>query len=231
MPTNDARRGQIRSFVKRPGRLTAGQRRALDELWPKHGATADGPIDFAALFGRPTGLRVFEIGYGDGDSLVALAAANPGYRIIGCEVHEPGIGHCLIGIEENGLTNVRLITADAVDLLNERFAAGTLDRVNLYFPDPWPKKRHHKRRLFGPVFLDSVARVLAAGGHLHVATDWAPYAEHVDEVLAATTIFHVAERIEHDGDRPLARVTTKFERRGLALGHRIVDWVLAKTPS
>ncbi|MEM8983534.1 MAG: tRNA (guanosine(46)-N7)-methyltransferase TrmB [Pseudomonadota bacterium] len=227
MSDEKARLGRVRSFVKRPGRLTAGQRRALDELWPRFRISADERLDFDALFNRSDGLRVFEIGYGDGDSLVAMASAHPDYRIVGCEVHEPGVGHCLIGIEENGLTNVRLVAADAVDLLNDRLAPGSLDRMNLYFPDPWPKKRHHKRRLFSAAFLASAARVLSAGGRLHVATDWAPYAEHVDTVLAESTTFRIVERVEHDGANPIARVTTKFERRGLALGHRIVDWVLA----
>ncbi|MEO0580292.1 MAG: tRNA (guanosine(46)-N7)-methyltransferase TrmB, partial [Pseudomonadota bacterium] len=171
---------RIRSFVKRPGRLTRGQKRALESLWPRFGLAATATIDFDTLFGRSHGDRVLEIGYGDGDSLVALAAAHPDYRVLGCEVHEPGIGHCLLAIEEAGLENVRLIGADAVDLLTAQIGPAALERINLYFPDPWPKKRHHKRRLFSLEFLALADRALSIDGTLHIATDWAPYAEHVD---------------------------------------------------
>ena len=222
---------RIRSFVKRPGRLTSGQRRALTELWPVYGIEADGALDFDELFDGRAGPRVLEIGYGDGDSLIAMAASQPALRIIGCEIHEPGIGHCLIGIEEHALANVRLLAADAVEVLGERLAPASLERINLYFPDPWPKKRHHKRRLFGAEFLSLADRALTADGALHIATDWAPYAEHVDATLAESTLFRVRERVCHRGDAPLARVTTKFERRGLKLGHEIVDWIVERQPA
>ncbi len=219
---------RIRSFVKRPGRMTPGQKRAFPELWPRYGLAADSDIDFAALFPEQTGPRILDIGYGDGDALVALAARHTDARLVGCEVHEPGIGHCMLGLDAGQLTNVRLIAADAVDVLERQIAAGSLDRINLYFPDPWPKKRHHKRRLFGELFLTLCARALDTDGALHVATDWAPYAEHVDEVMATETRFVIGERRQHAGDAPIERITTKFERRGLALGHAIVDWVFVK---
>ena len=226
--TDKAAGRRVRSFVKRPGRLTTGQKRALSDLWPTYGVDATATINFDALFERSDGARVLEIGYGDGESLVAMANANPQLRILGCEIHEPGIGHCLLGLESIGASNVRLIATDAVELMTERLAPASLERINLYFPDPWPKKRHHKRRLVDANFLTLAARVLVGTGTLHIATDWAPYAEHVDAQLATATPFQIRERVEHQGERPLDRVTTKFERRGLALGHTVVDWIVER---
>ena len=206
----------MRSFVRRAGRVTAGQQRALAELWPRWGvekpATA---LDLDTLFGRHAP-RVLEIGFGNGDVLVSMAARYPAQDFLGVEVHEPGVGHCLLGLERAGLTNVRLIREDAIVVLQDWLAPACLDRVNLFFPDPWPKKRHHKRRIVQPTFLALVAARLKPDGLLHMATDWAPYAEHMEEVLAVSADFAPAAGTS---DRP----PTKFERRGERLGHEIRD--------
>lgn len=215
----------IRSFVRRTGRLTASQRKALDELWPDFGLPATGGLlDIAGIFGRdaPT---VLEIGFGNGDSLTQQAAGQPEANFVGIEVHEPGVGHCLIRIREFGLRNLRLLCDDAVEVLDRRVPPHSIDRINLYFPDPWPKKRHHKRRLVQPKFLALCARALRPGGTLHIATDWANYAEHIDDVLSADAAFRRRESRIHDGDAPLDRPRTKFEQRGLRHGHRIHDWI------
>ncbi len=227
MNDNHPRRS-IRSFVKRTGRLTTSQQRALDELWPAFGIDyVDAPLDVDAVFGRAAP-RVLEIGFGNGDSLVELAASHPDLDFIGVEVHEPGVGHCLLGIESTGIENLRIIMHDALDVLGQQIPEESLARVNLYFPDPWPKKRHHKRRIVNEAFLELVASRLAPGSALHIATDWENYAEHIDDVLAASPLFTVDERRVHTGDKPLDRPQTKFEQRGLKLGHRIWDWRLVK---
>ena len=215
---------KIRSFVRRAGRITASQQRALDEMWPDYGVEfSPAPLDLDELFGRRAP-RVLEIGFGNGDTLVQHAANDPDRDFLGIEVHEPGIGHCLIAARDAGVHNLRLIRHDGVDVLQHQLAAQSLARINLYFPDPWPKKRHHKRRIVQPMFLDLCASRLESGGSLHIATDWANYAEHIDELLAASGNFACGERREHDGDDPLDRPRTKFEQRGLSKGHRIWDW-------
>jgi len=213
----------IRSFVRRAGRLTPSQQRALDELWPQFGVDFDAaPLDFAELFGRRAPV-VLEIGFGNGETLVQQASINPDSDYLGIEVHEPGVGHCLIAARDANLGNLRLIAHDAVDVLRH-IPPASLRRINLYFPDPWPKKRHHKRRIIQPSFLDVCADRLESDGSLHIATDWANYADHIDEMLADSNRFMCAERREHDGEHPLDRPMTKFERRGLSKGHRIWDW-------
>jgi tRNA (guanine-N7-)-methyltransferase len=217
-------RRPIRSFVRRAGRLTASQQRALDELWPAFGVTySPDELDLDQLFGRHAS-RVLEIGFGNGESLVQQAAEHPELDFIGIEVHEPGVGHCLLAIRDAGISNLRLIAHDAMDVLTRQIPLASLQRINLYFPDPWPKKRHHKRRILQPAFVDLCADRLAPGGALHIATDWADYAEHIDETMAGSSRFTCTERREHGGDAPLDRPVTKFERRGLRLGHRIWDW-------
>jgi len=217
-------RRTIRSFVRRAGRLTASQQRALDDLWPVWGvAYWPASLDFDVIFGRRAP-RVLEIGFGNGDSLVRQAREHPQLDYIGVEVHEPGVGHCLLAIRNAGIGNLRLIAHDAVEVLQHQVAPGSLQRINLYFPDPWPKKRHHKRRILQPPFVALCADSLARGGSLRIATDWADYAEHIDAILPASGRFECAERREHSGDLPLDRAATKFERRGLGLGHRIWDW-------
>ena len=218
------RRRPIRSFVRRAGRLTASQQRALDELWPLWGVEySPARLDLDELFGRGAP-RALEIGFGNGESLVLQAAEHPEQDFIGIEVHEPGVGHCLLAIRDAGVENLRLIAHDALDVLQLQIPPASLQRINLYFPDPWPKKRHHKRRILQPAFADLCADRLLPGGTLHIATDWASYAEHIDEVMRASPRFACGERREHAGEAPLDRPVTKFERRGLGLGHRIWDW-------
>ena len=217
-------RRSIRSFVRRAGRMTASQQRALDESWPIYGVEFDGsPLNLDKLFQRQAP-RVVEIGFGNGESLVDLAATHPDMDFLGVEVHEPGIGHCLIRIRETGISNLRLVCHDAIEVLESGIHPATLARINLYFPDPWPKKRHHKRRIVAPRFLGLCARALEPGGTLNVATDWDNYAADIDETLAADSRFRCSERRVHEGDMPLDRSATKFERRGLKRGHRIHDW-------
>ena len=204
--------------------MTASQARALEALWPDFGlGFSETPLDFRNVYGRIADV-VLEIGFGNGDSLAEAAADHPGTDFLGIEVHEPGIGHCLIRARELGITNLRVIAHDAMDVLRHQVPRGSLARINLYFPDPWPKKRHHKRRIVQRPFLDLAAAGLRKGGTLCIATDWANYAEHIDETMAQRTDFRLDVRREHSGDQPLDRHTTRFETRGLREGHRIVDW-------
>lgn len=223
--TPDTRR-TVRSFVRRTGRITDAQKEAVERLWPRYGLDLpSGEIDLDELFGRRAA-RVLEIGFGNGESLVRQAAAHPSLDFLGIEVHRPGIGHCLLEAEAANIDNLRVACCDAVEALKQNIPERSLARANLYFPDPWPKKRHHKRRLLQEAFLTLIATKLVERGSFYVATDWENYAVHIDEVVAASEQFSVRERRVHDGDRPLNRPTTKFERRGLALGHRIFEWQL-----
>ena len=220
---------KVRSFVRRPGRTTPAQRRAFEELLPRYAIDApQGPLDLGAIFGRDA-RRTLDIGFGDGEALVTSALNNSGVDYVGIEVHEPGIGHLLLLLEQSGARNVRVVARDAADVVPQLFADSSFDAVDLFFPDPWPKKRHHKRRLVQPAFVAQIARVLKPGGFLHVATDWADYARHTREVLAqCTELVPVAA-----GDlchNPLAvRPPTKFERRGRRLGHEVVDLFYGKS--
>jgi len=219
----------IRSFVRRTGRQTPSQQKALEVYWPVLGIDYKAEqLDLGAVFGReaPT---VLEIGFGNGDTLVQQATENPYNNYIGIEVHEPGVGHCLLKATEAGLSNLRLLMHDAIDVLTKQIPLASLSRVNLYFPDPWPKKRHHKRRIVQQEFLTLVADRLQDDGTLNIATDWANYAEHIDDVLAQSDRFTATLRREHDGDQPLDRPRTKFELRGLKKGHRICDWIFTKS--
>jgi tRNA (guanine-N7-)-methyltransferase len=227
MPSNSDTtpyRRTIRSFVRRAGRLTPSQQRALDKLWPVFGVEfSDIPLRFDTLFGRVAPI-VLEIGFGNGETLVQQAAEHPEFDFLGIEVHEPGVGHCLLKAGDAGITNLRLIMHDAVEVLAGMIPPASLARVNLYFPDPWPKKRHHKRRIVQQPFLERVADCLSPGGALHVATDWENYAEHIEATVGDSDLFTCAEKRVHTGDEPLDRPETKFERRGLRRGHRIWDW-------
>jgi tRNA (guanine-N7-)-methyltransferase len=226
MDTTDAATShlrKIRSFVRRPGRATAAQKRAFAELLPRFAAdAAQGPLDLTRLFGREA-RRVLDIGFGDGEALVTNAVNNPAVDYFGIEVHEPGIGHLLLLLEQTGVTNVRIVARDAAEVVPQLLAAATFDAVDLFFPDPWPKKRHHKRRLVQPPFVAELARVLAPGGLLHVATDWADYARHTREVLAASPQFSAVDAEELRNEPLAARPPTKFERRGVRLGHEVAD--------
>ena len=208
--------------------MTSSQQRALDELWPDYGIKfAPQLLDLDSIFNR-TAPRVLEIGFGNGESLVQLAIDDPASDFLGVDVHDPGIGHCLISAHDARVTNLRLISHDAIDVLEMQIPHDSLSRINLYFPDPWPKKRHHKRRIVQPEFLTLCAARLGSNGSLHIATDWANYAEHIDETLGEFSSFECTERREHDGTQPLARTATKFERRGVRHGHRIWDWRLVR---
>ncbi len=207
----------VRSYVLRAGRITVAQRRAMDQLWPRFGiAFSPAPLDLDQVFGRRAP-RVLEIGFGDGELLAEMARTDPATDFIGVEVHEPGLGHCLLLIEKLGLANVRLIRNDAVAVLEAQIPDASLAGINLFFPDPWPKKRHHKRRIVQPGFARLVATKLQSGGLFHVATDWAPYAGHVAAVMAAEAAFEKAP------DAATERPRTKFERRGERLGHEVFE--------
>jgi len=221
MPVDHPRK--VRSFVRRPGRITVGQRRALEELMPRWGIPfADRALNPEAAFGR-CAQAVLDIGFGDGEALLTAAARFPEIDYVGVEVHEPGIGHLLTLIERSGLTNVRVINADAVDVIDAMLPEIAFDAVNLFFPDPWPKKRHHKRRLVQPEFVDAIARILKPGGLFHIATDWAHYAEQIGDVVGDSSCFSATDPASLS-DEPLAfRAPTKFERRGRRLGHDVVD--------
>ena len=224
--TTDPARRPIRSYVLRAGRTTAAQARALAELGPRWLIAFEArPLDAAALFGRRAPL-VFEIGFGMGEASAAIAAAQPQCDFIACEVHAPGVGALLARIDALGLSNLRLVRHDAVEVLERMIAPATLAGVHLFFPDPWHKKRHHTRRLVQPGFARLVAERLAPGGYLHCATDWAPYAEQMLEVLSGEP--RLANRFDGYALRPAYRPPTKFERRGLALGHGVWDLVFEK---
>lgn len=214
---------KVRSFVRRPGRATAAQRRAFAELLPRYGVgDVTQRLDLARLFGRDA-KRVLDIGFGDGEALVTNALNNPTVDYLGIEVHEPGIGHLLLLLEQAAVTNVRVVPRDAADVVPELLPDASFDAVDLFFPDPWPKKRHHKRRLVQPAFVAEIARVLKAGGILHVATDWADYARHTREVLAASAQFNLLTAAALSSEPLAVRPPTKFERRGLRLGHEVAD--------
>jgi len=216
----------IRSFVLRAGRMGPGQQRALDELGPRFLLPYQAqPMDFRSVFGReaPT---VLEIGFGMGDATAQIAAALPGTDFVGIEVHAPGVGALLKRIGEMGLTNLRLVQHDAVEVLESMIPPRSLAGVHLYFPDPWHKKRHHKRRLVQPAFVALLVSRLAPGGYLHCATDWQPYAEQMLEVLSAEPALR--NTAEGFATRPHWRPSTKFEARGLKLGHGVWDLLFRK---
>lgn len=217
---------RVRSFVLRQGRMTHGQERALTELLPRF-AVPEGPVDFHTLFGREA-KRTLEIGFGDGHNLAELARRHPEQDFLGCEVHQPGMGRLLLSIEELTLENIRIYPDDAVPLLRERIPDASLDAILIYFPDPWPKKRHHKRRLVQPDTAELFASKLKKGGTLQLATDWEDYARHALEVLNACPAFK--NRADDGGSvpRPAERPETKFERRGLKLGHQVSDLVFTR---
>ena len=213
----------IRSFVTRSGRITAAQERALEVLWPKYGLDfAPQPLERRTLFGREAPFSI-EIGFGNGENLLALASAQPARDFLGIEVHRPGVGRLLLGLEERQLGNVRVICHDAVEVLERQIAPQSVDELLILFPDPWPKKRHHKRRLIQPPFAELLASRLVRGGVVRLATDWEPYAVQMLATLAATAGL---ENLSSSGGfvpRPPERAPTRFERRGQRLGHEVWD--------
>lgn len=222
MPDGVQRR-PIRSFVLRQGRLTPAQQRAMDELWPLYGLEPAGSaVDWDAVFGR-SAQRVLEIGFGNGEALDYASAHETARDFIGIEVHRPGVGRLLNAVAKREATNVRVYCHDAVEVLNGDIAEGSLDEVRIWFPDPWHKKRHNKRRLIQTGFLDLLASRLRSGGLLHLATDWQPYAEHMVETLEAHPAFTNRLGPGRSSPRPDWRIPTHFEQRGQRLGHGVWD--------
>jgi tRNA (guanine-N7-)-methyltransferase len=223
--TEDKHLRRIRSYVRREGRITPAQQQALDDLWPRYGLTlASRPLDFTRVFGRRAPI-VMEIGFGNGAALAALARSSPERDFVGIEVHRPGVGHLLRLLEDQNLSNVRVICEDAALVLREYVPAASLAAVLLWFPDPWPKKRHHKRRLVQPEFVRVLHRGLAPSGKLHLATDWEDYALQMLATLEAEGGFkNTAGRGCFAGDSG-GRPATRFEQRGQRLGHATWDLV------
>ena len=218
----------VRSYVVRAGRVTDAQQRALIELWPRFGVSySEAVLDLAVLFARP-GPCTMEIGFGNGEHLAARARTEPARNFLGVEVHRPGIGHLLRAAAAAELLNLRIIEHDAVEVLRHQIAPGALDEIQILFPDPWPKKRHHKRRLIQPEFAVLAASRLRVGGRIRLATDWAPYAEHIVRVLDACPMLAGVATDASDPE-PANRAETRFERRGLRLGHQVSDFVYQRS--
>jgi tRNA (guanine-N7-)-methyltransferase len=273
-PTDNNFTRPIRSFVKREGKLTGGQRSALEELWPSHGVDlGDQLLDLNQMYGRSAAV-VLEIGFGNGLSLADMAETYADMDFFGIEVHRPGVGSCLVQARKRALNNLRVSADDAVLVLNQQIADGSLDRVQIFFPDPWHKKRHHKRRLIQPAFVEQLVGKLKPGGQIHVATDWQNYAEHVlavlttnknlantaaDAPLAANFVSNGGDVLTDSGlwangslaieasgisegtapvdnplltkgcvEKPSYRTDTKYENRGIGLGHGVWDLIFTK---
>lgn len=220
----DSRDRRIRSFVRRQGRITRGQQKAFDDLWPRFGLQAGSALDFAAVFGRSAPVTL-EIGFGNGLGLAEMAASHPDEDFVGIEVHRPGVGQLLKQIRERELSNIRVYCDDAIEVLNHCLDDHSLSRVLLFFPDPWHKKKHNKRRIVQPDFIKLLARKLEPGGHFHMATDWQPYAEYMLEVMEASTLYTNTAGAGRYAERPAYRPVTKFETRGRRLGHGVWDLV------
>ena len=217
----------IRSFVVRAGRMTKAQRSAFELGWDTYGLRlADGAIELDTVFGR-NNPKVVEIGFGMGGSLLEMVEAQPDTDFIGIEVHPPGVGSLINAAQEKNISNLRVYLADATDVLNECFADGSLDRVQIYFPDPWHKKKHNKRRIIQPKFLQLIREKLRLGGIVHMATDWQPYAEQMLELVGEADGFK--NMAQDYVPRPDFRPLTKFERRGERLGHGVWDLMAERT--
>lgn len=214
---------KIRSFVRREGRMTRRQSTAYESLFPKYGVEFNGhPLDINKLFER-TAPTILEIGFGMGDTLATMAMEDPDTNYIGIEVHRPGVGSLLATIEEKDISNIRIFCHDAVEVLELAIPDQGLDAIHIFFPDPWPKKRHHKRRLIQPAFINLLAKKLKSKGTLHIATDWKNYAEWIEEVMTDSPQY-----LKHPEDTPHQRPTTKFEKRGVKLGHGVWDLIYIK---
>lgn len=218
---------KIRSFIRRQGRITQGQQFALDNYWKKYSLDPSQKLDKFRVFGRDAPLYV-EIGFGNGECLAQIASDNPEKDYIGIEVHRPGMGHLIMQLEQRNLRNVRVYFHDAVDVLTHSLLDKSLSGVHLFFPDPWPKKKHHKRRIVQSGFLDLVAKRLKSGGYFHAATDWENYAGHMLDVLSANQDFSNTSSTNTFCERPDYRPLTKFEQRGLGLGHGVWDLLFVK---
>jgi tRNA (guanine-N7-)-methyltransferase len=213
----------VRSFVMRAGRTTEGQQKALEEVWPEMGLELkDGAINFAEVFGREAPV-VLEIGFGMGASLIEMATQQPDKNYIGIEVHRPGVGRLLASVKELGLTNIRVYAEDAVEVLADCIPDGSLHALQLFFPDPWHKKKHHKRRIVQPEFVQNIRQKLEVGGYFHMATDWENYAEHMMEVMSGAEGFTNKAGEGEYSPQPEWRPVTKFQKRGERLGHGVWD--------
>lgn len=220
------KRKPIRSFVIRGGRMTEGQRAAFEQWWPRYGVSLyQGRAGLAGAFTHHRPL-VVEVGFGMGDSLLSMAQANPELNFLGIEVHPPGVGRLLNEAGKAGIENLRVYMADAVDVLTDCVDDASLHRFQLYFPDPWHKKKHHKRRIVQREFVELVARKVQSGGQLHMATDWQAYAEHMLEVLSAEPA--LVNTAADYAPKPEFRPATKFEKRGERLGHGVWDLLFSK---
>lgn len=220
---------KIRSFVMRAARMTDGQKKSLEQNWAQYGlSVSDGALDIPQVFGREAD-TVLEIGFGMGDSFVDMAIAAPEKNFIGIEVHLPGVGRMLNRTEKEAVPNIRCFKDDAVDILNDCVADGALATVQLFFPDPWHKKKHHKRRIVQPEFAQLVRKKLKSGGTFHMATDWENYAEHMLEVMEEAEGFtNTSGKGKFTDGRPAHRPVTKFEKRGQRLGHGVWDLIYKK---
>jgi tRNA (guanine-N7-)-methyltransferase len=218
----------IRSYVVRAGRMTDAQRKAFDSQWAVYGLSLfDGAVDWQQVFGRKAPV-VLEIGFGMGDSLLAMALAEPDKDFVGVEVHPPGVGRLINNAAKAGVKNLRVYLADAVDVLNDCVADSSLQRVQIYFPDPWHKKKHNKRRIVQPGFVDLLRAKLETGGLLHMATDWQPYAQSMLEVMGSVEGFGNESTTGDYIPRPAFRPATKFEKRGERLGHGVWDLLFCR---
>jgi len=230
MPDTQKHHRAIRSFVRREGRMTEAQKRALEELLPRYGVSpGETPLDLVACFGREAPVHL-EIGFGNGEALAAMALAQPQNNYLGLEVHRPGVGVLLRRLEAEGIPNVRVACADAKEVLEQRIPDASLSAVYVFFPDPWHKLRHHKRRLVQPAFIALLHRKLKPGGTLHLATDWEDYARQMLALLSAADGFENAAGPDLYAPRPEARPLTRFERRGQRLGHGVWDLVFRRRP-
>jgi tRNA (guanine-N7-)-methyltransferase len=218
---------RIRSFIRRQGRITAAQQWALDTLYSRYYLDPQVNYKFSTVFGRNAPVCV-EIGFGNGESLARMAAANPNTDYIGIEVHRPGVGHLMMLLDQQGLTNVRIYCYDAIDIIENRMPDNSLSGVHLFFPDPWPKKKHHKRRIVRPDFVELLVRKLQSGGYFHAATDWQDYAESMLAVLSANNNMSNISLTEDYCQRPAYRPLTKFEQRGMRLGHGVWDLIFRR---
>jgi len=220
---------RIKSFVLRQGRMSQSQQRSMENNWPKFGLEVeDELLDLDAVFGREGAPTIVEIGFGMGTSLVDMAEANPQQNYIGIEVHRPGVGALLKLVEEKGITNIRVFNHDAIEVLEKRIPKNSLAGVYLFFPDPWHKKRHNKRRIVQAEFAKTLASHLKPGGHFHMATDWEDYAEHMMEVMSAAPDYQNTQKDGEYTPRPDYRPLTKFEARGHRLGHGVWDLIFEK---
>ena len=227
-PDNIPRR--IRSFVRREGRMTDAQKRAFDGLLPRYGIPpGTGLLDLDALFGRQAP-RHLEIGFGNGDNLLHMAQTNPGNDYLGIEVYRTGAGRLLRAVHAQALGNVRIACEDAIEVLQQRLPDNSLAAVLLFFPDPWPKQRHHKRRIVNHDFVTLVTRKLVPGGRFHLATDWESYAEHMLAVLSASAGISNTAGARQFSPRPDYRPLTRFEKRGQHLGHTVRDLIFVRNP-